>query len=1173
MKNTIIILKLLILLTSLSLVSCIEKQEQLSNKTLGRFTADTISISYPSINHVLTIGSPITIAPDIKIGKITACGIKYGTGSLPPGLFVDSDCKISGTPLVLAFTFNYKITAISEYNTTTEANITITVGTYYNLGGVVSGLSAGQTVTVGNGVDTTIVTANGNFSLTPVANGEAYTITKTESNPARFTCTVVNGAGVISQNTNNVQINCAPSGTRTLGGTLSGLVPADGSVQLSNAGVNVSVTSNGSFTFGALSYGSNFNITVNSKPLGYECTVSSNGAGVLNDDLNSVTVVCIPPTPKKIYAKVTGLNIGTFTIQNNGSEVVTVNSDGMFEFVNKVAFNTPYAVTILTQPAQHTCTIANASGTALADVTNIAITCNATLYNVSGLVSGVTAGDHVKFVFNDATTATEFDYDYSNMGAGFSLPRSFEHGKQYRMYLSEAPAGKKCKFTTTNPTPSFKIIGDTVQGFINASHVTDLNINCSARDTANCEFGHLNYMSPLGDVNDMACDGNHLYVAGAFLDQGHQNGLMSEVPSSLITDYKQSFKVDGGGVRSAVSDGNGGMYIAGDFTKVNGEARLKIARLYPDGSLDQRFNPNVTGYVNKIVLKGNYLYLGGVFTKVGTENRQNFAKINRFTGNLESLNISFNAAILDMVMRNSNLAIGGSFTTVSSPTPVVKACLAEINTELDQLSELAISFTSACSIYSLDRDSSNNLYAGGSFQNAGNIPSLNYLFRIKEDNDLDTTFASGAMVASALVYKVKVVEENGEEKLIVGGNFSSIFGTSSTYLAKYNIDTSTKESLVNTLTNVVSKIASDNLYIYVTDTSGKMARYDKGMTSANLVNNSRSVGVVSNSLLENINGKIYGSDLNDSYGRALSGANVKYLFRYNLNNGRVDNNFNLVPSAIVNSILIDGTTMYAAGGFSTFDSITRRYIAKFSLTNLVLDTGFAPVFTGSVSVGTVNKIILKNSELITFGTFTTSNGKFLVSFDKATGAYRSTVDSTLTVVPYNLAVFNSDLYVMPSSREQIKKFSIGNPFIEDSNFSLVGKNLLYFTVGASGLYVGGGTAVEINGTLTSKYLARVSTLSGAIDSSFQSNTTYVYANPYLNKAEDYLYTTGNDIFNKLTATVGTKVTTYDTSNISGSRGSAKVSKVIEGDTFLILGGNFNATFATEFPPNFSIIPK
>jgi len=849
MKNVIIIFKLLFLLMTLSLVSCIEKQDQLSNKTLGRFTADSISISYPSINHILTIGSPITIAPDSKIGKITACGIKYGTGSLPPGLSVDNECKITGTPLVLAFTFNYKITAISEYNTTTEANVTITVGTFYNLGGVVSGLGPGQTATVSNGVDTTIVTTNGNFSLTPVSNGDAYSVTVVESNSARFTCNIVNGSGIVSQNTNNIQINCAPSGTRNLGGTLSGLVPADGSIQLSNSGVNVSATSNGSFTFGPLNYGVAFNITVTSSPLGYTCSVSANGAGTLNDDLNTVAVVCIPPTPKKILPKVTGLNIGSFTIQNNGSEIVTVNSDGVFEFQNKVAFNTAYSVAILTQPSEHTCAISNPSGTALADVTNISITCAANLYTVGGLVSGVTAGDHVKFVFNDVTNATEFDYDYDGMGASFALPRSFEHGKQYRMYLSEVPAGKKCTFTTTNPTPSFKIIGDSVQGYINGSNISDLNISCVVRDTANCEFGHSNYMSPLGTVKDMACDGTYLYVAGEFLDQGHQNGFMSDVPTSLFTNYKQSYKVEGGGVRSAVSDENDGMYVAGEFTKINGEARTRIARLYKDGSLDQRFSPVVNGTVNKIIVKGNYLYIGGAFTTVNSVARQNFAKLNRFTGELQPLNMSFNGAIHDMTMRGSKLAISGAFTTVSAPAAAVRACLAEVDTELDQLTGLVISFTSVCTISTLDKDSSGNLYAGGDFQNAGSIPSLNYLFRIKSNNELDSVFAAGALAANSDVHKLRVIEESGVDKLFVGGDFTNIFGSASTYLAKYNIDTLTKESLSNPFSSNIRKIADDNLYIYITDVAGKMARYAKGSSTANLTNVAHAASIQSSNLL------------------------------------------------------------------------------------------------------------------------------------------------------------------------------------------------------------------------------------------------------------------------------------------------------------------------------------
>ena len=76
-------------------------------------------------------------------------------------------------------------------------------------------------------------------------------------------------------------------------------------------------------------------------------------------------------------------------LQDNGGDNLTVTANGPFTF----ATNWPagrYAVTVKTQPAGQTCTVASGSGTiAAANVTNVAVTCTAATYSVGGTVSGL----------------------------------------------------------------------------------------------------------------------------------------------------------------------------------------------------------------------------------------------------------------------------------------------------------------------------------------------------------------------------------------------------------------------------------------------------------------------------------------------------------------------------------------------------------------------------------------------------------------------------------------------------------------------------------------------------------------------------------------------------------------------------------------------------------------
>jgi hypothetical protein len=89
---------------------------------------------------------------------------------------------------------------------------------------------------------------------------------------------------------------------------------------------------------------------------------------------NSNTTGIIPLT-YSIGGSIAGL-AGTIVLQNNSVDTLSLSSDGTFTFDVALQPNSPYDVTIVTQPANQVCTISNPNGTASASVTNIAIVCS-----------------------------------------------------------------------------------------------------------------------------------------------------------------------------------------------------------------------------------------------------------------------------------------------------------------------------------------------------------------------------------------------------------------------------------------------------------------------------------------------------------------------------------------------------------------------------------------------------------------------------------------------------------------------------------------------------------------------------------------------------------------------------------------------------------------------------
>jgi hypothetical protein len=75
-------------------------------------------------------------------------------------------------------------------------------------------------------------------------------------------------------------------------------------------------------------------------------------------------------------------------LQNNGGDNRTTTVNGSFVFATRIPPGESYDVRVLTQPANQTCFVSNGSGTALATVNNVTVSC-LNNYTVGGSVSGV----------------------------------------------------------------------------------------------------------------------------------------------------------------------------------------------------------------------------------------------------------------------------------------------------------------------------------------------------------------------------------------------------------------------------------------------------------------------------------------------------------------------------------------------------------------------------------------------------------------------------------------------------------------------------------------------------------------------------------------------------------------------------------------------------------------
>ena len=176
---------------------------------------------------------------------------------------------------------------------------------------------------------------------------------------------------------------CGSTITESISGTLTGLSGGTSVILENNGGDALTLNANGSFTFAtAIDAGSSYNVTVQSNPTGETCAVS-NGSGTVSSTVGAVTnvaVYCsaITTNYNSVSGTVTGLPTGTsVTLLDNGTDTVTVKTNGSFTFPTQLLVGSSYVITVATQPSGGTCTLTNGSGAvpSAGGTTPIIVTC------------------------------------------------------------------------------------------------------------------------------------------------------------------------------------------------------------------------------------------------------------------------------------------------------------------------------------------------------------------------------------------------------------------------------------------------------------------------------------------------------------------------------------------------------------------------------------------------------------------------------------------------------------------------------------------------------------------------------------------------------------------------------------------------------------------------------
>ncbi len=305
-----------------------------------------------------------------------------------------------------------------------------------------------------------------------------------------------------------------------------------------------------------------------------------------------------------------------------------------------------------------------------------------------------------------------------------------------------------------------------------------IRMNYAARITAQGSVDATYNPNPDQDVNAIVIEQDGSAILGGYFIQFLPFDLSSAISRNFIARVGPEGTVDStlapdanGGVFASATTSTGQFYIGGTFQSINGTSQSYLARLNANGTLDTTFAPTLNGPVQAIALQSNgQILVGGIFTVVDGIPRNNMVRLNT-DGTVDG---PFNPSpsgrvVMISPQASGQIFIGGDFGDLSPNgvvTPVNIGFLARLNN--DGSVDETFTPNPGGAVYSLAVDSNGKLVVGGSFTSIANT-GTSYVARLLTTGAIDTSNFNPQ--PNGPVYAISI-QTNGD--IVIGGGFTSV---------------------------------------------------------------------------------------------------------------------------------------------------------------------------------------------------------------------------------------------------------------------------------------------------------------------------------------------------------------------------------------------------------------
>jgi beta-propeller uncharacterized protein DUF5122 len=587
-----------------------------------------------------------------------------------------------------------------------------------------------------------------------------------------------------------------------------------------------------------------------------------------------------------------------------------------------------------------------------------------------------------------------------------------------------------------------------------------------------------------GAVRAIARAGGLTYIGGDFTSLRAPTGPFARVSPTSGKRFLVSPVVTGGEVRASAPDGAGGVFIGGEFNKVGGVTRNRLAHVLADGSVDPAWNPNPNGAVFALAVSGSEVFVGGDFTSIGGLERPKLAKLSATSGNAFSgFDAQGSIRVSTIAVSGSELYVGGSFNGPDSIGGEDRNYIAKLSATTGN------AFTGwnpdASNIVNSIVVSGGDVYAGGFFSGDDSIGGEHRDYIAKLSATTGNAFTGWNPDASNIVNSIVV--SGGD--VYAGGFFSgddSIGGEHRDYIAKLSATTGNAFTGWNPdsdFTVITLALAGSALYV------GGEFNNIGGLTRNHLAKLSTTSGDAFSAWNPDPDQGV--TSLAVSGPEVFVGGNftiaggalMRHVAKLSGSSGDAFLSFDVHASASVDTITPSGPNLFIGGEFEWINPVVRHRIAA-------LDENGVPTPFNPMANDDVLSLAVSGGDVYAGGAFTQVGGlarNRIAKLSAASGSAFSGWNPNANERVLALAVSGDELFaggvfngtnsIGGQSRDFIAKlstasgnaFSQWNPDAENTVRKLV--------VDGNDVYAGGSFLNSIGG-LNRDFIAKLSAASG-----------------------------------------------------------------------------------------------